>query len=129
MLAAITNAAGVQLIDIHFGEHKPFKISLFHGRGAARTKGSKAQMLHQFMGQGDSQVYLCGHLHDALVLFDWRQKRFGDGIKLQKIAGAMSSSFLEYWNTYAEVAGLSPSDTMMARIILEPNGHWEITLR
>jgi UDP-2,3-diacylglucosamine pyrophosphatase LpxH len=118
---------GVQLIDIYYGNHKPFKVSLWHGSGAARTKGAKAQMLHRFMGQADSHLYLVGHLHDALMLMDWRQQRTGRRIKLQKIAGCMSSSFLGYFNTYAETAGLSPSDTMMARTILDPKGHWEIT--
>lgn len=120
---------GVQLIDIRFGKHQPFKVSLWHGSGGARTKGAKAQMLHRFMQQADSQVYLVGHLHDSLLLFDWRQERVGKKIKLQKIAGIMSSSFMGYWNTYAEVAGMSPSDTMMARVILDRTGKWEVTLR
>lgn len=120
---------GVQLIDIRFGKHDPFKVSLWHGGGAARTKGAKAQMLHRFMHQADSHVYLVGHLHDVVLLFDWRQQRQGKQIKLQKIAGIMSSSFQGYWNSYAEVAAMSPSDTMMARIILECDGRWEVTLR
>ncbi len=126
----IPYSRGVQLIDVLFGEHKPFRVSLWHGCGSARTKGAKAQMVHRFMSQADSQVYLVGHLHDALVLFDWRQSRTPGGrIKLQKIAGIMSSSFLAYWNSYAEVYAMSPSDTMMARVIVERNGHWEVTLR
>lgn len=48
---------------------------------------------------------------------------------LEKYAGVMSSSFLEHYGTYAEVAGLAPSDTMMWRVILEPGGHWELTAR
>jgi hypothetical protein len=120
---------GVQLIDIHYGEHAPFKVSLWHGGGSAQTKGAKAQMLHRFMGKGDSQLYLVGHLHDALVIPDWRQQRHGGKIRLQKIMGVMSSSFLAYWNSYAEVAALTPSDTMMARAILYPDGAWECTLR
>ena len=120
---------GVQLIDIQFGQHKPFKISLWHGGGSARTKGAKAQMVHRFMQQADSQVYLVGHLHDVVLLFDWRQHRVGKQIKLQKIAGIMSSSFQGYWNSYAETAAMSPSDSMMARIILEKDGRWEVTLR
>jgi hypothetical protein len=120
---------GVQLIDVHFGEHKPFKVSLWHGVGGARTKGAKAQMVHRFMQQADSHLYMVGHLHDAIVLFDWRQIRAGNHIKLQKIAGVMSTSFLKYWSSYAEVSAMSPSDTMMARVILERNGHWEVTMR
>jgi hypothetical protein len=120
---------GVQLIDIKYGKHNPFKVSLWHGGGSARTKGAKAQMVHRFMHQADSHVYLVGHLHDVVLLFDWRQQRDGSQIKLQKIAGIMSSSFQEYWNSYAEVSAMSPSDTMMARVILEPSGKWEVTLR
>lgn len=120
---------GVQLIDIKFGRHQPFKISLWHGGGSARTKGAKAQMLHRFMGQGDSQAYFVGHLHDVVVLFDWRQARIDGKIKLQKIGGVMSSSFQSFYNSYAEVAGMSPSDTMMGRLILDRKGGWEITLR
>jgi hypothetical protein len=70
-----------------------------------------------------------GHLHDVVLLFDWRQARVDGRIKLQKIAGVMSSSFLSYWNSYAEVFAMSPSDTMMARTILEPSGAWEVTLK
>ena len=120
---------GVQLIDLRYAAHNPFKVSLWHGSGSARTKGAKAQMIHRFMAQADSQVYLVGHLHDAMVLFDWRQMRINGKIKLQKIAGIMSSSFLTYWSSYAEVFAMPPSDTMMARIILEPSGHWEVTMK
>lgn len=126
---SVPYSRGVQLIDIQFGKHKPFKVSLWHGAGGARTKGAKAQMLHRFMQQADSHVYLVGHLHDVVLLFDWRQTRVGTRIKLQKIAGVMSSSFQSYWSSYAEVAAMSPSDTMMARIILETNGSWEVTLK
>lgn len=120
---------GVQLLDLHFGEHKPFKVSLWHGVGGARTKGAKAQMLHRFMGQADSDVYFVGHLHDALLLFDWRQSRVDGKIKLRKIAGIMSSSFCGYWSSYAEVAAMPPSDTMMGRVILYRDGGWETTMR
>ena len=120
---------GVQLIDINYGGHRPFKVSLWHGSGGARTKGAKAQMLHRFMSQADSQVYLVGHLHDSILLFDWRQERLGNKIKLRKIAGVMSSSFQGYWNSYAETYAMSPSDTMMALIVLEPNGHWGVSLK
>jgi hypothetical protein len=128
-LLRIPYSAGKQLIDVHFGQHQPFKVDLWHGGGAARTKGAKAQMLHRFMQQGDSQLYLCGHLHDVVLLFDWRQQRKGNDIHLEKIAGCMSSSFLEFWGGYGERMGLAPSDTMMCRCVLDPSGHWEVTLR
>lgn len=125
----IPYSSGKQLIDVNYGEHRAFKVSLWHGGTGSKTKGAKAQMLHRFMAQGDSQLYLVGHLHDVVLLFDWRERRKNKKIVLEKFAGVMSSSFLEYWGTYAETAGLAPSDTMMARVILEPNGKWEVTLR
>jgi hypothetical protein len=128
-LLKIPYSRGVQNIDIRYGRHQPFKISLWHGSGSARTKGAKAQMLHRFMHQGDSSLYLVGHLHDVVALYDWRQQRQDGKIVLKKIAGVMSSSFQDYWNTYAEVAGMSPSDTMMARCVLGPKGDFEVTLK
>lgn len=129
MLLRVPYSEGKQFIDVHFGENKPFRITLWHGAGSAKTKGAKAQMMERFMQAGDSQLYLVGHLHDAILLWGWREHRDKGTIKLQKKACAMSSSFLEYWGTYAEIAGLTPSDLMMARTIVEPNGHWEITMR
>lgn len=128
-LLRVPYSAGKQLIDIKYGDHTPFKLSLWHGGTGSRTKGAKMQMLHRFMHQGDSHLYLVGHLHDCMMTFDWREKRKGRRIELERYAGAMSSSFLEYWGTYAEVAGAAPSSTTMWRTILEPNGHWEMTIR
>lgn len=128
-LLKIPYSQGRQVVDVFYGDHQPFKISLWHGSGSARTKGAKLQMLHRFMGQGDSQLYLVGHLHDVVATYDWRQVRENGKIELRKIAGVMSSSFQDYWNTYAEVFGLSPSDTMMARIVLGIKGDWEVTLK
>lgn len=128
-LLQIPYSRGMQVIDIKYGKHQPFKISLHHGKGAATTKGARLNMLHKFMGQGDSQLYMVGHLHDVVATYDWRQQRHEGKIRLQKIAGVMSSSFQDYWNTYAEVMLLPPSDTMMARTILGPKGDWEMTLK
>jgi hypothetical protein len=122
-------SGGVQLIDIYYGEHKPFKVSLWHGAGSAQTKGAKAQKLHKFMGQHHSQLYLMGHLHDCVVLPDWRIEREGSRLRKVKIMGVMSSSFMGYWNSYAETYALNPSDTMMGRAILYPDGKWEVTLK
>ena len=122
-------SGGVQLIDVYFGKHDPFKISLWHGAGSAKTKGAKAQMLHRFMGQHSSQLYLVGHLHDCVVLPDWRIERAPTGLQKVKVVGVMSSSFMSYWNSYAETYAMNPSDTMMGRTILWPDSKWEVTLR
>src|SRR5437899_1777109 len=126
----IPYSAGQQLIDINFGEHKNFRISTWHGKGASTTPGAKLMMLDRFMQRGDSQLYLVGHLHSPIVQFIARPLRQDDGsIKLIKVGGAMSSSFLDYWGTYAEVTNLPSTPLMMARAVLETNGHWELTLR
>lgn len=128
-LLKIPYSSGRQFVDIQYGKHEPFKVDLWHGGSGSRTKGAKAQMLHRFMCQGEGQLYLCGHLHDCVLLFDWRQRRKNKTVYLEKFAGVMSSSFLDYWGSYAEVAGMAPSGTMMARCILTPDGRWEITLK
>jgi hypothetical protein len=130
-LLQVPYSGGKQFVDIHFGKHQPFKVSLWHGGGAARTAGAKMMMLDRWMQEGDSQLYLVGHLHDALTKFKWRVERKSghNDIHMQKVAGAMSSSFLSHFGTYAEVAGMSPSDILMARCVLDPTGKWELTLR
>lgn len=129
-LLKIPYSQGRQAIDIHYGQHKPFKVSLWHGGTGSRTKGAKAQMLARFMASGTAQLYLVGHLHDSINLWDWREIRENGTIRLEKYTGCMSSSFLTFWGTYAEVSGLAPTDTMMWRCILYPRkGQWEITAR
>jgi hypothetical protein len=125
----IPYSCGVQLINIYFAKHSPFTLSLWHGKGNPRTKGAIAQMLDRFMSQSDSQLFLVGHVHNPLVLPGWRQRRVGGKIKFEKVMGAVSSSFMSYWNSYGEEAAMHPSETMMARVILERSGKWELTLR
>lgn len=130
-LLKIPYSSGKQFVDIHYGKHQPFKNSLWHGGSGGRTKGAKAQMLHRFMTQGDSQCYWVGHLHDVIMVGDVRERRDpnGGGIKAEKFAGVMSSSFLDHWGTYAEVMGMAAGDCQMWRLLLDPGGHWELTLR
>jgi hypothetical protein len=123
-------SAGVQLVDIDYGQHKNFRVSLWHGKGASTTAGAQMMMLDRFIQSGDSQLYLVGHLHSPMTRFIARPLRQPDNkIKLVKVGGAMSSSFLDYFGTYAEVMSLPSTPLMMARAVLEPNGHWELTLR
>lgn len=130
-LLRVPYSSGQQLIDIHYGKHRPFKINLWHGIGSAQTKGAKAQMISRFMEKGDAQLYLVGHLHDLLLLGGWRtlRKAGHNNVHIEKIFGGMSTSFLSYWGTYAEVAGLSVSDVAMLRAVLEPDGGYEVTIR
>lgn len=129
-LLKIPYSSGKQFVDINYGGHQPFKNSLWHGGTGSKTKGAKAQMIHRFMTQGDSQVYWVGHLHDVLMIGDVRERRGPDGaIVPEKYCGVMSSSFLEHYGTYAEVMGLPAGDCQMWRLVLEPNGKWMMSLR
>lgn len=121
---------GKQHIDIRFFDHKPFKISQFHGNGGGGTKGTLANGLVRFMNQADSQLYLMGHLHQAMVVQDTREMRHNGKMILQKIVGARGSSYLNHYGTYAEtILGANPQTIQMPRAVLERNGHWELTLR
>lgn len=130
MILKIPYSMGKQLVDLRFGKHQPFKISLWHGMGGARTKGTVAQVLDRFMQHGDSQLYLAGHLHQAMIIPVWKQYRDPDTreIKLQKCLGAMGSSFLQTWNTYAEISGFQDHDVMMPCAHILANGRWHVVL-
>jgi Calcineurin-like phosphoesterase len=129
MLLKVPYSSGKQFIDVHYGKHKPFRAALWHGGTGSKTKGAKAQMLHRWMQQGNSDLYLVGHLHDVLMVGDVRTRTENGKVVLEKYAGVMSSSFLEHFGTYAEVAGMPAGDCQMWRTILYPNGKWEMTLR
>ena len=130
-LLKIPYSCGRQVVDVYFGQHTPFKISLWHGSGGARTKGAVAQVLDRFMQQGDSQLYLMGHLHQPLIMPAWKQYREPQSqqIRLQKVIGGLGSSFLETWQTYGEVAGFAAHDVLMPCAVLEADGKWEVRLR
>jgi hypothetical protein len=130
-LLGVPYSSGQQFVDIYYGDHQPFKNSLWHGGGAARTKGARAQMLAKFMEQGDSHMYWVGHLHDVVMLGSQRVKRdpVVGHLEFEKFSGVMSSSFLDHFGTFAEVSGMAPNDLNMWRVVLEPNGKWELTLR
>jgi len=120
---------GKQLIDVTFGQHKPFQISQWHGAGGARTFGTVAQTLMRFATEGDSQLYLMGHLHRPMIVPFWKERRGANGVRAVKTIAALGSSFMETWGSYGEVSGYGPSDVLMPRCILDRDGGWEVTLR
>lgn len=130
-LLRVPYSNGRQLIDLYYGKHQPFQISQWHGRGGARTKGTVAQTLHRFASEGDSQLYLMGHLHQPMIIPGWKEQR--DRIRRRVIAkkyiAALGSSFLELWGSYGEVAGYGMSDVLMPLARLDRNGGWEVVLR
>lgn len=132
MLLRVPYSGGRQLIDIHYGDWRPFKVDLWHGRGTSQTKGAKVMMLFKYMNDHPgAHLYLVGHLHDCFVIPCVREIRIHhkNTIKMEKYYGGMSSSFLNYFGTYAEVAGMTINDVMMLRTVLEPSGRSEMTIR
>lgn len=128
-LMRIPYSSGTQLVDIHYGAHWPFKNALFHGRGASQTSGAKMMMLERFAKQGSAHCYWVGHLHDCFCKY-WSRQIHQDGvIRMEKYAGVMSSSFLEFWGTYAEVMGLDANDLHMWKLHLDPDGKWSLSIR
>lgn len=136
-LLQVPYSRGKQLIDIQFGEHRnlgkkglhPFRISQWHGAGGARTKGTVAQVLSRFASDGDSQLYLMGHLHQAMIIPMFKERRGEKGIRAVKCIAAMGSSFMDLWGGYGEVSGYGPGDVIMPRCVLDADGGWEVTLR
>jgi hypothetical protein len=128
-LLRIPYSRGKQLIDISFGAHKPFQISQWHGVGGARTKGTVAQVLTRFASEGDSQLYLMGHLHQPMVIPFWKERRGVNGIRSVKTIAALGSSFMENWGSYGEVSGYTAGDVLMPMCRLDRDGGWEVTLR
>ena len=130
-LLRIPYSAGRQFVDVRFGQHDPFRISLWHGAGGARTKGTVAQVLDRFCQQGDSQLYCMGHLHQPMIMPGWKEYRDSRHrqIKLRKYVGCVGSSFLESWNTYGEIRGFASTDVLMPCCQLEADGHWQVNLR
>lgn len=128
-LLRIPYSRGKQLIDINFGKHQPFRISQWHGAGGARTKGTVAQTLYRFASDGDSQLYLMGHLHQPMIIPFWKERRGANGIRAVKTIAAAGSSFMDLWGSYGEVSGYSPGDVLMPRCVLDKDGGWEVTLR
>lgn len=136
-LLGIPYSNGRQMIDVFYGAHQPFKTTLWHGAGGARTKGTVAQILDRFMQIGDSHLYLMGHVHQAMVIPSFQEVRVGKSmrVKLVKKIGAVGSSFLNTYGTYGEIAGYNGSDVMMANTRLEPQanaqgeGKWAVVLR
>lgn len=131
ILLKIPYSNGRQMVDVHYGAHDPFRISLWHGVGGARTKGTVAQILSRFMDQGDSQLYLMGHVHQPLLLPSWKEIRdvANQRVNLRKSIGVVGSSFMETYGTYGEISGYTPGDVMMGNARLERNGKWEVSLR
>ena len=128
---------GRQLINVNFGrwgadaQHPPFRITQWHGIGGARTMGTVAQNLYRFANDGESNLYLSGHHHKAMVIPFWKERpTANDSVGKIKTFAACGTSFLDNWGSYGEVAGYGPTDTLMPRAIVGLDGKdLELTLK
>lgn len=129
-LLRIPYSRGKQLIDVRFGQWDCFKINQWHGAGAAMTKGTVAQKLWRFASEGDGDLYLMGHHHQAMTIAFWKERRGARGrIRSVKTFAATGTSFLEFWGSYGEVQGFAPSDVLMPRAVIGADGSFELTLK
>lgn len=129
-LLGVPYSSGLQFVDVVYGKHRPFRNALHHGSGASQTSGAKMMMLERFAKRyPGSDLYWVGHLHDCFCKY-WTAVDRADGeITTRKYAGVMSSSFLEFFGTYAEVMGLEANDLHMWKVVLERSGKWHLTIR
>lgn len=122
---------GRQHIAVRFGAHQPFKIALHHGRGSAQTRGSVVNALERAALADDSDLFLMGHLHQANTIHIprsiWDPER--REMVLRDSWAAMGSSFLDYWGSYADMAGYRQSKLSMPLAVLDAKGGWSISLK
>lgn len=124
-------ASGRQHIAVYFGEHKPFKISMHHGTGSARTRGSIVNALERMAKQDDSDLFLMGHLHrpNAFQITRSTWDARNRCMALHDQWAAMGSSFLKHWGSYADTAGHDPGRVSMPLAVLSRDGSWSLSLR
>jgi hypothetical protein len=123
-------SAGQQFVDVHFGKWAPFKINNWHGKGAAQTIGSQVLMVEKHIDKHpDAHFYPVGHLHQAFLFYRSLISRNHHNLKLDKETqcGLMSSSFLDWTGSYAEIADLREAPPLMGRVILYPDHTWEVS--
>ncbi len=129
-LLRIPYSAGIQHIDLYFGKWKPFKIYLWHGRGGARTMGAKAQIMGTVVSHDRANLYISGHTHSALVIpgshieRDHKAKQ----VRMEKYYCVSSTSFMNYYGTYAESAYYAPNFLLMGAAIVYPNRTFRISI-
>lgn len=127
----IPYALGRQHIMVRFGAHQPFKIALWHGCGSARTKGGIINLLERQAMMDDSDLFLMGHLHQAMAVELTRQvvDTAARDVVLRTQWAAMGNSFLNHYGSYADVAGYRPSKVKMPVAVLRRDGKWNLSLK
>ena len=129
-LLRVPYSDGIQAIDLYYGDWEPFKIYLWHGRGGARTMGSKAQAMMSVIQNDRANLYISGHTHTALVLpgFHVDRDHKKKHIIIEKYYAVSSTSFQNYYGTYAERAYYPPTFLLMGAATIYPNRTFRISI-
>lgn len=120
---------GRQYINLTFGQHKPFRILLWHGHPRARTKGALAQIMDRFTRIGNAQLYVTAHNHQSLVVPGCRELNRQGDITLEDYVGMSGTSFLTTYGSYGEWMGFESYNVLMPRVNLHSDGTWEAVIR
>ena len=121
---------GAQMISIFFGDHKPFRVYLWHGRGAARSAGGKVNMTRAITANDEAQVYFSGHIHEAFCTTGWHSRRDHkkNCLTSEKYYVLSASSFMDFWGSYAEVAGYTSGGLLMPLLLVQSNGKFRVEM-
>lgn len=112
---------------LSFGENKEhrerpilYTVTGYHGSGAAQTTGAKANKVKKMSQVVLADVYLMSHVHEPIntkgIIYtpDYQHR----SIVKKEMYYAISNSFVEYQNSYAERMGLIPSNNGISEIEL-----------
>lgn len=95
-MLGVPYSAGAQLVNVHFGQWRPFKIHLWHGRGASRTTGAQVNMAMGVVRNVDANLYLSGHIHNAFAVPLTHHYARDGWIEKEDAFVVSGSSFLTY---------------------------------
>jgi len=124
----IPYSAGIQHIGLRYGDWQNFKIYLWHGRGASRTEGAIVNMMTSVVSNDEADIYLSGHLHRTLMSTGVHNRRTGDRMEARKYYCVSGTSFLEFYGSYAEIAGFKVSKLIMPLIIVRADGTFRVEI-
>lgn len=121
-------SAGIQHLNVRFGtwQERPFRIYLWHGRGAARTMGAIVNMMLSVIGNDEADIYLSGHTHRPALIPGFRNLRRNGKMETEKWYAVSGSSFLDFYSTYAETAGYGVSKLLMPLIYAKGDGTFRV---
>lgn len=96
-----------------------YDIMCHHGVGGGSTMAAKIKAIEKLNQVTEADIYIAGHTHGLHHHYDQRMEFGNDGVIIPKRRHyVIAGSFLDYWNGYAEMKVLQPSDCGSALIEL-----------